>query len=207
MRKNIAFNWIVLLLCICNISIAQGVYPADGVYFTFESFRAGKSELVKGDLFRDSKGVQPVASMKQWFTTSDLYYAKDSAGIASMIDIPVWGYVENGTVHVFLNGRFHKILLFGTISYFKESYPIVKGQMTPVVTDARTTSTYRLLDMHTGRIGTYEPGRLETLMRNDEELLNAFRALGSAKTKQRQMYSFIERYNKKHPIQAGSIGQ
>jgi hypothetical protein len=200
MRKNISFVWIVLFLFICAKSRAQGVYPTDGVYFSFESFRAGTPELVKDKLFRDSKGAQPVASIKQWFTTQDLYYTSGPDGMSSMIDKPVWGYVENSVIHVFLNGRFHKILLFGTISYFKESYPIVKGQMTPVVTDARTTSTYRLMDMHTGRIGTYEPGRLETLMRDDEELLTAFRALGSAKTKQRQMYSFIERYNKKHPI-------
>lgn len=117
-----------------------------------------------------------------------------------MGESPVWGYVENGTVYILLNGKFHKILLFGQISYFLESYPVVRDQMSPVVTEARTTSTYRLLDMTNGRIGTFEPGRLETLMREDEELLNEFRMLGSPKIKERKMYSFIERFNKAHPL-------
>ncbi len=185
---------------LCIVVKAQEKYPADGVYFSFDSFRAGNPELVIDELFRDSKGAQPVNSLKQWFSTQELYYSSDSLGITSMREQAVWGYVENENVYLFLNGKFHKILLFGQICYFKESYPIVKDQMSPVVTDARTTSMYRLLDMNTGRIGTYEPGRLETLMRNDEELLNAFRALGSSKAKERQMYSFIERYNKKHPL-------
>lgn len=197
---------IVLLVVITGASAkSQDRYPVDGIYLSFESFRSGQPELVKGQLFRDSKGAQPVTSLKQWFTTPDLYYRSDSAGIVSMIDRPVWGYVESETVYLYLNGKFHKILLFGQISYFKESYPIVKDQMSPVVTEARTTSAYRLMDMNTGRIGTYEPGRLETLMRNDEELLNAFRALGSQKVKERQMYSYIERYNKKYPIQPRTV--
>ncbi len=190
----------LLSVALNTSSVCGSEYPQDGIYYSFSSFRKGMPELTKNQLFKDSKGEQQATSVRQWFNMAEKYFHTDTAGIRNMGESPVWGYVENGTVYILLNGKFHKILLFGQISYFLEPYPVVRDQISPVVTEARTTSTYRLLDMTNGRIGTFEPGRLETLMREDEELLNEFRMLGSPKIKERKMYSFIERFNKAHPL-------
>lgn len=200
MFKQHFFLGIFMMLVLMAGSSKAIQYPVDGIYFTFQSFRLGSPDLKMDNLFKDPKGVLPVSNYRLWFNAEKRYVKTDTSGVVDFGETPVWGYVENGTVHVLLNGKFHKILLFGTISYLLESYPKAKGQMSPVVTDGKTVSNYRLLDMNTGRFSTYEPGRLETLMKDDEELLTEFRSITSAKNKEKRMYSFIERYNQKHPL-------
>lgn len=190
------FTSILLFPLVINAT----TFPTDGIYLDFHSFRRGMPNLTLSNLFKDAQGTQSVSSYRMWFKSERRYFKNDSAKVIEFGETPVWGYVENGTVHVLINGKFHKILLFGQISYLLESYPKEKGQMSPVVTDGKTISNYRLLDMQTGRLSTYEPGRLETLMKDDEELLAEFRSITSAKTKEKRMYSFIERFNQKHPL-------
>ena len=200
MKKLLVLISALLLLVINGGYCSSIKYPSDGIYLTFTSFRKGEPDIQRDQLFKDLKSNQPAVSFRQWFNSPEKYLQTDTAGMVSFGETPVWGYVENGTLYILLNGKFHKVLVLGTISYFLESYPVVRGQMSPVVTDARTVSSYKLLDMKTGRIGTYETGRLETLMKDDQELYDEFRSIVSAKAKEKKMYSFMERFNQRHPL-------
>ena len=200
MKKLLVLISALLLLVINGGDCSSIKYPSDGIYLTFTSFRKGEPDIQRDQLFKDLKSTQPAVSFRQWFNSTEKYLQTDTAGMVSFGETPVWGYVENGTLYILLNGKFHKVLVLGTISYFLESYPVVRGQMSPVVTDARTVSSYKLLDMKTGRIGTYETGRLETLMKDDQELYDEFRSIVSAKAKEKKMYSFMERFNQRHPL-------
>lgn len=200
MKKLLVLISALLLLAINGGDCSSTKYPSDGIYLTFSTFRKGEPDIRRDQLFKDLKSNQPAVSFRQWFNSPEKYLQTDTAGMVSFGETPVWGYVENGTLYILLNGKFHKVLVLGTISYFLESYPVVRGQMSPVVTDARTVSSYKLLDMKTGRIGTYETGRLETLMKDDQELYDEFRSIVSAKAKEKKMYSFMERFNQRHPL-------
>jgi hypothetical protein len=200
MKKLLLLIPVLVLLTMIPGDCSSPNYPLDGIYLSFSTFRKGVPDIRKEQLFKDSKANQPAVSYRQWFNSPEKYLQSDSAGMVTFGETPVWGYVENGTLYILLNGKFHKMLMLGTISYFLESYPVVRGQMSPVVTDARTVSSYKLMDMNTGRIGTYETGRLETLMKDDPELYDEFRTIVSAKTKEKRMYSFMERYNQRHPL-------
>lgn len=200
MKKLLLLIPVLLSLGLGRGDCSNPKYPADGIYLTFSAFRKSEPDIRKDQLFKDENAKQPAVTYRQWFSSPDKYLQSDTAGMISFGDKPVWGYVENGTLYILLNGKFHKMLLLGTISYFLESYPVVRGQMSPVVTEARTVSSYKLLDMKTGKIGTYEAGRLETLMKDDQELYDEFRSIISAKVKEKRMYSFMERYNQRHPF-------
>ncbi|MFM7176564.1 MAG: hypothetical protein ACKO0X_03975 [Bacteroidota bacterium] len=202
MKKLLLLIPALLLLAMNGGHCSSNKYPSDGIYLTFSTFRSGEPDIRREQLFKDLKANQPAVSFRQWFNSPEKYLQTDTAGVVPFGETPVWGYVENGTLYILLNGKFHKMLLLGTISYFLESYPVVRGQMSPVVTDARTVSSYKLLDMKTGRVGTYEAGRLETLMKDDQELFDEFRSIVSAKTKEKKMYSFMERYNQRHQLTA-----
>lgn len=200
MKKLLVLISALLLFAINRGDCSTNKYPSDGIYLTFSTFRKGEPDIRRDQLFKDLKSNQPAVSFRQWFNSPEKYLQTDTAGMVAFGETPVWGYVENGTLYILLNGKFHKMLVLGTISYFLESYPVVRGQMSPVVTDARTVSSFKLLDMKTGRIGTYEAGRLETLMKDDQELYDEFRSIVSAKAKEKRMYSFIERFNQRHPL-------
>jgi hypothetical protein len=188
----------ILLLFSTIISYSQVdtvKFPPEGVYFTISSIRNGLPDLLKSDLHRSSYNAD--MTIRQWSMTENLYYNRNGIKTAVNRDT-LWGYSENGSVYIYLGGRFHKISQFGAISYFMESYPTIKGNMAPVVTQTQGTSFYRMIDMETGELYDYNPENLLTLLEKDEVIAKDFTALKSSKSRKKKMYSFIERYNAIH---------
>lgn len=139
-------------------------------------------------------------TIRQWVSTENLYYLAADSSTKNFDSKEFWGYVENGNLYLALGYKFHKVTLLGTISYFLESYPVIKGNVAPVVTETRSTAVYRLLDMETGELSDYNVPNLEELLAPDEKLFQEFKAIESPKTKKKKMYSYIEQYNKAHPL-------
>lgn len=197
---------LTLLFTISIIFVAGAqeatTYPPDGVYSSFSAFRAGKPSLTKDQMVKS--GSQEF-TIRQWVNSEKLLFRDASGEPVSFERRDFWGYVENGTLYIFLGNKFHKITVLGSISYFLESYPTVKGNPSPVVTESRATSAYRLLDMETGDILDYDISNLQQLLEPDEELFNEFKAIVSQKTKRKRMYSYMERYNKKYPLKAFEV--
>lgn len=181
-------------------SLTTVKYPPDGVYFTFAAFRNGKPDILKEQVAKST--YDPDYTLKKWSNSEFLNYLDASGARHSLNRDSVWGFAESGVVHVCLGNKFHRISVLGQLSYFLESYPVIKGNMAPVVTDTRATSSYRLLDMETGDFYDYTIDNLQTLLERDEVLYNEFVSLETPKLKKKKMYSFIERYNNLYPLRA-----
>ncbi|MBL0342578.1 MAG: hypothetical protein IPP71_17780 [Bacteroidetes bacterium] len=178
-------------------------YPPDGVYLTFSAFRNGLPDLLKDQLIKSV--YDSVFTIRQWSNTENLYY-KDAAAVKKSMDRKaIWGFIDNGTLFLFIGNKFHKITVLGQISYFLESYPVIKGNMAPVVTETKATAAYRFLDMETGEIYDYTIENLQDLLERDELLYNEYKAITSLKVKKKKMFSYMERFNKEHPLRVVEI--
>lgn len=180
--------------------VAGQQFPADGVYCSFSAFRNNKPDLVKEQLIKSVYNTE--FTIRQWSGTEDLYYSNAQGEKTALSRDSIWGFAENGVVYIYLGHRFHKIHTLGQISYFLESYPIIKGNMAPVVTETKATSSYRLLDMETGDLYDYRVETLTTLLASDEAIFNEYKAITSLKSKKKKMFLFLEKFNKAHPLQS-----
>jgi hypothetical protein len=179
------------------------VFPADGVYFSFEAFRAAIPGLEKKDLHRELD--KDNFTIRQWIAAEKRYYTSETGRVLEVGNDSIWGYAENGIVFVQLGKRFHKITTLGSISYFLESYPVIGVNPSPVITETRGSSAYRLIDMDTGEFYYYTPEDLGTLLEKDEDLFREYEAIESLKVKKKKMFLFLERFNKAHPLTHSGI--
>ncbi len=199
---------LILILCILPLALfkASGQsadtipahYPPDGVYNTFVSFRNGNPDVIKGRMIKS--GSDTNFTIRQWVNSEKLTYIDDKGEKTGYDPMGFWGFVEREVVYLFLGGKFHKVNILGSISYFLESYPMIKGNMSPVVTDSRTASAYRFMDMETGEILDYTPENLQQLLERDEQLFLEYKSIVSLKEKKKRMYKYMEEFNKKHPL-------
>jgi hypothetical protein len=173
-------------------------FPSDGVYFSFEAFRASLPGLVKNELHRELD--KDDFTIRQWISAEQLYYVSGTGMKLEAGRDSVWGYVENGIAYIHLGKRFHKITTYGSICYFLESYPVIKGNPAPVITETKGMSAYRLLDMETGDLYYYTPEDLGSLLERDEKLYAEFTSIENPKERKKKMFLFLEKYNKLHPL-------
>ena len=152
MKRNLVVTSILLLLTAGFSAMGQSTYPANGIYLTFESFRKGVPDLKAEMLYKDNKKETAASGIRLWFNQEKKWYQTVADSVVDLGEMPVWGFFENGTAYILINGKFHKVILLGQISYLLESYPIIRDHMSPVVTESKSESVYRLLDMKTGKI-------------------------------------------------------
>jgi len=198
---------IICALLLLHFSSANGqdtiqmekVFPQDGIYFSFPAFRNLKPDIRKQQIYK--YGEDTTYSLRKWVTSENPYYISESGVKTRLPHDSIWGYAEKNNAYIFLGGRFHKITTLGSISYFLESYPVLKAGMAPVVTESKGTSAYRLMDLEDGSLYDYGIESFEYLLGKDEEILKEFRNLRNPKTKRKKMYIFLEKYNKKHPVE------
>lgn len=165
----------------------------DGVYYSFADVKANKPSLDKDHLVK-SYDHNIAFTLSGWATTENLYYL-DAQNIKRKVNRDsLWGYVENGTPFIYLNGKFHKFSTIGTISVFTESYPTVQT-MSPVMTDFHSGTFQRLFDFNTGQIADYDADNLAMMIAKDQNMFNEFNELKTLKAKRKKMYRFIEKYN------------
>ena len=208
MNKRICFLFLLSLIgCVQSYSqqtnAAKAGKPAapvirDGVYFSFESIEKNQPDLLLKDLFKSY--YDSSFTISQWANTQNLYYNDKSGNRQSLNRDSVWGYCDRGTPYICLNKYFHKISTVGMISLFLEFYPLIRDPLSIVRTDSRGTSEERILDFETGKVGSYSIEYFIPILQRDEELNQSFMALKKDKAKRKKMYSYIEKYNEKHPL-------
>lgn len=201
MKLKTLFSILIIALLFPATLLAQEqtTYPPDGLYTSFFSFRKGKPDLLKANMIRSITSGNDF-TIRQWVSSENLYYLAPDSSKKNFDSKEFWGYVENGNLYLALGYKFHKVTLLGTISYFLESYPVIKGNMAPVVTESKSTAVYRLLDMETGELSDYNVPNLEELLAPDDKIFAEFKAIESPKIKKKKMYSYMEMYNKAHPL-------
>lgn len=206
------FNFIVLLFCCVNVYgqadnfIRDSTHEKtetrfsginDGVYFTLSELQRNRPSITKEQLFKSFYNKSDF-SLSQWANTQNLYF-NDSEGLRRKVNRDsLWGYVENGTPFIFLNGKFHKFSTIGAISIFTESYPTMMVGMAPVVTDAKTGVFVRMFDFTSGEMKDYNLENASLAIARDEKLFEELKSLKTQKAKKKKIYKFIERYNDKH---------
>lgn len=189
---------IFLILCATKGFGQHTSQLKDGVYFSFQDVRNNAPNLTVKDLFKSY--YDTTFTIKQWATAPELYY-KDKNGERQHLSYDsLWGYSEAGVPFIALTHRFHRISTVGSISLFREFYPVVREGMTPVVTDVKGTSTDRILDFETGEIKEYSLENFSTLLMRDEELYKEFSKIEKPKAKRKKAYVYLEKYNEKHPM-------
>lgn len=171
----------------------------DGVYFTFSEVKQNKPTISKDQLIK-SYYDKTDFTLSQWANTENLFYL-DKEGVKRKVNRDsLWGYVEEGTPFILLNGRFHKFSTVGALSVFVESYPTIQQTAAPVLTDVHSGTYTRLFDFNTGQIADYDVSNVTMVLGRDTSLFNDFNELKNMKTKRKKMYKYIERYNEKHEL-------
>jgi len=170
----------------------------DGVYFTFDHVKNNQPDLLPEELFKSY--YDSTFSIWQWSNTTNLYYKDKNGERKSLSRDSIWGFSEGGTPYICLHQRFHKISTVGAISLFVEFYPFIKDPLSIVVTDSKGTSKERILDFQNGNIGDYSVEFFSSILSRDEELFTQFSAIKKEKTKRKKTYSFLEKYNNRHPL-------
>jgi len=197
----------ILVLLLSGFSLIaqspQSVYPAEGVYATFSAFRNGNPDIIKSQIVK-SAGVEEY-TFRQWVNSEKLYFLDEKQVKQSYNPDNFWGFVEKGILYLYLGNKFHKVNTLGQISYFLESYPVIKGNMAPVVTEARATSAYRFLDIETGEIFDYTVDNLIDLLAKDEVMQLEYKSIVSQKEKKKKMFIYMEKFNSKYPLERKSL--
>jgi hypothetical protein len=182
------------------VKVGKTVAPVikAGVYFSFENVKKNQPDLLLKDLFKSY--YDSSFTISQWANTTNLYYIDKSGSRKSLNRDSIWGYCDSGTPYICLNQYFHKISMVGMISLFIEFYPVIRDPLSLVVTETKGTSAERMLDFENGKIGDYTVDNFLSILVRDEELYKTYMALKNDKAKRKKMYSYIEKYNERHPI-------
>ncbi len=170
----------------------------DGVYLSHAEARLNTPSLFLNDLFKSY--YDSVFTIYQWARTKKLYYHDTNGRRTSLGRDSIWGFSEDGQVYLCFNGYFHKVTLFGAFCLFREYYPTQRDPLSIVVTDKRGEIRDRIYDFENGRVGDYDMDNVATLLMRDEALFTEFNEITNLKVKRRKMFSFIERYNERHPV-------
>ena len=137
-------------------------------------------------------------SIRSWSNKDSLYvYINQHKQTISRDS--VWGFYDDGNLFLQRNGYFHKATLLGSISLFTEIYPLVKAPFTPVTTDVTKEIILSMIDLHSGKMYQYNVKNMIDLLQSDETLLTNFKVLNK-KMRKKMMYSYIERFNDRHPL-------
>lgn len=199
----------VLFFLQCSFSFSQQMNPAkaakidnpsvkDGIYFTFEDVKKNKPNLVKENLFKSY--YDTIFTISQWSNTFNLYYKNNEGMRIGLNRDSVWGYCENGIPYICIGGYFHKVSTLGSISVFTEFYPVIRDPLPIAITDVKGTAIDRILDFKNGRTGDYDLDNLNFILMRDEPLFKEFNSIKKLKSKKKKMYSYLEKYNERHPL-------
>ncbi len=168
----------------------------EGVYISSDQFLKQQPSYTPAQLNRTNATTH--YSIRSWSNKDSLYIYINQHKQAILRE-SVWGFYDDGNLFLQHNGYFHKVTLLGSISLFTEIYPLIKAPFTPVTTDETKEIIPSMIDLHSGKMYLLAVKSLLELLKSDETLLNNFTVL-TKKTRKKMMYSYIERFNDRHPL-------
>ena len=203
----------VISLFYCNFCFAQErsvQYSRDfefknGMYLSFMDFKKNQPVMaakIISDYNRSDRDFFDKVLSKTTFTYID------SAGKEQMQKArDVWGYCQNGTVHVNYGADFARVTVIGSICHFVASVQRQIGVSDPFMYNDPFYNPQRyvyvteqmVLDFETGKISEFNVPNMESLLSRDEALFNQFNAL-KKKEKRDGIFLYLRKYNEKHPI-------
>ncbi len=135
------------------------------------------------------------------------YY--DNFGIKKTIKVNnLWGFCRRGSIYINWGEDFNRIPVIGNICHFIATITIVEDNYNPYygyytysmpTTSSRSEILQFLMDFETGKVLDYSVDNVLTLLSDDSQLYEEYKALGKKKKKQMK-FLYIRKYNEKHPI-------
>lgn len=188
----------------------------DGIFLTFEQVRQNnpipKSLIVSKVLYDDPDFYDRIlqGSNIQFF---------DKLGTVQEVKVrTIWGYSQNGILHINVNDGFYRITIIGKICHFvadltthnnyynpysySYAYPYYYPYYNPYSSypDRRTTEMRQyLLDFTTGDVMDYDVPEIEVLLMADPELHDEYTSLSRRKRKQSK-FLYIRKFNERNPL-------
>lgn len=144
-------------------------------------------------------------------TKADEIVFFDDNGVRTLINTKsIWGYSYDGDLHINVGGEFHKIEFVGRISHFialKTTYgpiSIAEDKIHPdvqYIPPVMITAQHKeyLVDIVDNKVWEFDLDGLERLLKEDPQLWNEFMTL-KKREKNYLRYIFLNRYNKKYPL-------
>ncbi|CAN5373845.1 hypothetical protein BH11BAC2_BH11BAC2_11770 [soil metagenome] len=179
-----------------NKRLPETTTYSDGLYTSQASFLDHHPDFTTSTL-----NMGGIKTIRNWFKNDSLFY-KNSECVKTFLERKkVWGFYEDGSLYLQKNGYAHKVNNLGELSFFNESYPLVKAPFSPVSLDQTKEITPRLYDFKTGNIMDYNVDDFSRIIKDrDPDLLLKYQALESNKKRRQLLLRFIELYNDKHPL-------
>jgi hypothetical protein len=141
---------------------------------------------------------------------NEIVFFDDNGVRTLIITKSIWGYSYDGDLHINVGGEFHKIDFIGRISHFvasKTTYGTVPAlednlpadvlYIQPVMITAKHEEY--LVDIMDNKVWVFDLDGLERVLKKDPQLWNEFMTL-KKREKEYLKYIFLNRYNKKYPL-------
>jgi hypothetical protein len=185
----------LLLTCLNFVSGQNPVILAEkiryGVYFSFDEFHSNSPSVTAEfkPVYRGDYYGYPPTRLK----------IKTPEGKFELLDQPAWGYFDSTRFYVNRLG-FNKLEQFGRYCVFeglKQSLPewkVIDKDINMI--DAKVKYRDYIIDIYTGRCVEASKSYILEILKDDPELYAEFKKNG----KKEDVYSYVERYNRKHPI-------
>jgi len=182
----------------------------DGLYMSFEDFK--NDNPISFDKVISTLSVNDPLLIDGLLREKSFRYKDGLGEIREMLVNEIWGFAWHGRPFVRLNainymgivsnlgklrqgrneyGNFTEI---GSISIVQ-----VNMLMSNPIYSAQQTGQF-LFSMKTGNLMPYGTFNAKEMFADDQELLIAFKSLGSVEKQEQQLFLFIRRYNERHPL-------
>lgn len=193
-----------------SVAYSKDYYLNEGVYLSHEDFREGNA--VPRSLILTSVEKNQLDFYGKLVEKTDTLIFRSGQGINVFLMDSVFGFVQNNTVYVNVEGTFCRVAVFGNISHFIGSITIESFQHPGNFYDARMqnggssitgipmrTKEIRpfLFDFYSGEITLANTENFERLIQKDKELCSEYREL-SKNQQRKKMNLFIKKYNERN---------
>jgi hypothetical protein len=183
-----------LLLLLSLISL-EG-YSQDSTLFDSKfKFRDGVYtsclELIKNSPRYFDRNFKIVANSKNGLGS---IYCYDKVGNLIQITDSIFAAVSKSKLYVRFGNRFYNLILVGSISTF-----VIETVHNYSAGNSSTDNDLFFVDLNTGRIDRLNNINMDYIFKRDSLLYKDFLSISPSKRK-KTLYSFILKYNQRHPI-------
>ena len=174
----------------------------DGIYLKFKDFK-NNNPVTPSEIISTVSRDDPSFYRKLFNTRSFRIFNKEGKSI-SVFTEDVFGIAVDGEPFLMFGGRFRKIMVLGMLSYFAPGAG--EPEIQPRFGDAegglrQPGESFRQVIFHfeTGEFNNLDEESVAHFISDAPKLYDEFTAL-KRKEQRKQMYSYIQKYNKANPI-------
>lgn len=178
---------------------------SNGIYLSFYQFK-NNNPLIASKIISDYN-----KSDRDFFdkvlSKNNITYIDSLGKEQTFKSNDIWGYCQNGIVHINHGTDHNRITIIGSICHFVATTQRQVGVADPFSYNDpfynpqqyAYVSQQFVLDYETGKVLDFNVSNMEALLSRDVELFAQFTAL-KKKQKRDSIFLYLRKYNEKHPI-------